>query len=255
MASPSKAVKMQTSNMTHRIAGVEVLETLGWASLDPGLSFMTPVALAIASTPDNARTTPTKPFQFLEKPPVSGCRCDRVGQVRQGKGRQEQHHHGRRQRNQEGQPARVAGAEDIEQADDRNRCRRAPFGMREAQIIKSGERTDGRRDNVIGNEKEGADNGNDDGPVAHAGINAAAVRVVAADGHVIDADQGGQQAHGGDEPEGTVAADGKGQADDVGLAGAPVAIENGGGAGRIDVARPSGVTGNDHRMERKSCGH
>ena len=74
MASLSKAVKMQTSSMTHKMAGVDVLETLGLASVVPGLSFITPVELAIASTPDKARTTPTNPFQLCQKPPCSGSR-------------------------------------------------------------------------------------------------------------------------------------------------------------------------------------
>src|SRR5579859_5675839 len=65
---------MQTSSITQRIALFEVLDTLGLASLQLGLSFITPVALAIASTPDKASTTPTKPFQFFKKPPCNGCR-------------------------------------------------------------------------------------------------------------------------------------------------------------------------------------
>ena len=74
IAKLSKAVKMHTSSMTQRMAGVDVLETLGLASLHPLLSFITPVELAMASTPDKASTTPTNPFQFLKKPPLKGCK-------------------------------------------------------------------------------------------------------------------------------------------------------------------------------------
>ena len=56
------------------IAGVAVFVTDGCSSLLPGLSFMTLVALAIASTPDKARTIPTKSFQFYQNPPSSGLR-------------------------------------------------------------------------------------------------------------------------------------------------------------------------------------
>src|ERR1700677_1561509 len=70
----NKAVKRQTSTMTQTMAGVEVLETLGLASVVPGLSFITPVELAMASTPDSASTTPTNPFQLWAKPPVKGWR-------------------------------------------------------------------------------------------------------------------------------------------------------------------------------------
>ena len=70
----SRAVKMQTSSITQSIAGVDVLETFGLASLVPGFNFITPVELAKASPQDRASTTPTKPFQFLKNPPVNGCR-------------------------------------------------------------------------------------------------------------------------------------------------------------------------------------
>src|ERR1051325_9345603 len=74
MANPKRAVKTQTSSITTRIAGVEVLETDGLDKLLPGLSRMTPVELATASTPDNARTIPTKPFQFLPQSCESGSK-------------------------------------------------------------------------------------------------------------------------------------------------------------------------------------
>src|SRR2546429_6599898 len=51
MARPSSAVNTQTSIITINSAGVEVFVTDGWASVAPGSSFITPVALAIASTP------------------------------------------------------------------------------------------------------------------------------------------------------------------------------------------------------------
>ena len=70
MARPRSAVKRQTSSMTQRMAGVEVLETFGCSSVEPGLSFMTPVELAMASTPERARTMPTKPLQFCHEAAV-----------------------------------------------------------------------------------------------------------------------------------------------------------------------------------------
>ena len=64
MASPSSAVKRQTSIITTTRALVAVRETFGLSGVLPGLSFMTPVELAIASTPERARTMPTKAFQL-----------------------------------------------------------------------------------------------------------------------------------------------------------------------------------------------
>src|ERR1700739_871643 len=63
---------MLTSSTTEKIAGVEVFLTEGRSSELPGSSFITPVAFAIASTPDTARTMPTKPLQLCQNPPESG---------------------------------------------------------------------------------------------------------------------------------------------------------------------------------------
>ncbi len=78
MARPSSAVKPHTSIATTMIAFVEVFETFGLSSVLPGSSFITPVAFAMASTPESASTTPTNDFQFFQKPPVSGCVIARV---------------------------------------------------------------------------------------------------------------------------------------------------------------------------------
>src|SRR5271157_4693538 len=63
---------MLTSSTTDKIAGVDVFVTEGHSSELPGSSFITPVAFAIASTPDTARTMPTKPLQLCQNPPESG---------------------------------------------------------------------------------------------------------------------------------------------------------------------------------------
>lgn len=61
MASPSSAVNTQTSAITQRMALVEVWVTRGRSSVEPRFNFITPVALAIASTPDKAKMMLTKP--------------------------------------------------------------------------------------------------------------------------------------------------------------------------------------------------
>src|SRR5947209_19850236 len=71
----------------------------------------------------------------------------------------------------------------------------------------------------------------------HARVDAAAIRVEATNDHVIDADQRGQHTHRRDQPKRCVTGDGEGKTDDVGFAGAPVAVEN---SGR---ALPFGVSG------------
>ena len=56
------------------IAGVEVFETDGVESVLPGFNRITPVEFAIASTPDNASTIPTNPFQFVPMSFDNGCK-------------------------------------------------------------------------------------------------------------------------------------------------------------------------------------
>ena len=65
MSRPNSAVKRTTSAITHRIAGVLVLTTLGLpCGSPPGSRRMTPVELATASTPESASTMDTKLVQL-----------------------------------------------------------------------------------------------------------------------------------------------------------------------------------------------
>src|SRR5206468_1272733 len=89
--------------------------------------------------------------------------------------------------------------------------------------------------------KKGTDDGDDFGAMAHARVNTAAVRVKTANDHVVEANERGEDAHQGDEPQRCVAGHGKGETDDVGLARAPVAVQNRGRAFPIDIARSLNV--------------
>src|SRR6266705_790822 len=144
MARPSSAVKRQTSIITHRIAGVEVLRTDGCASVLPGSSRITPVAFAIASTPESASTIPTKPAQFCQKPPCSGWH-----------------------RNQKGETAGVFRSEQIEQPDDQDGGGGEFFRMRHAEIGEGGKRADGRGYQIIGDKEKGANDGDDFAAMTH----------------------------------------------------------------------------------------
>ena len=57
------------------------------------------------------------------------------------------------------------------------------------QVEERGERTDRGGDDVVGDEQERADDGDDLRAVAHAGVHAAAVRVVLADDDVVERHQ------------------------------------------------------------------
>src|SRR5437870_11678158 len=78
--------------------------------------------------------------------------------------------------------------------------------------------------------------------MSHARVNPAAVGIKAANDHVIDADEGGQHAHRGNQPERSVTCDGEGEADDVGFARAPVAVQNRGRALPTDITRSLDVS-------------
>ena len=70
----------------------------------------------------------------------------------------------------------------------------------------------------------------------HARVNAAAVGVETSDDHVVEANERGEHAHQGDEPERCVAGDGKRETDDVGFARTPVAVQNRRRPPPIDIA-------------------
>src|SRR5438046_7921712 len=77
--------------------------------------------------------------------------------------------------------------------------------------------------------------------MSHAGVNAAAVWIQAADDHVVETDERSEHAHRRDQPKRCVSGDGKSQANHVGLARAPIAIKNCRRALPIHIARSLNV--------------
>src|SRR5947199_3033210 len=113
--------------------------------------------------------------------------------------------------------------------------------MRHAEILKGGKRADGRSHQIIGDEQKRADNGYDFAAMPHAGVNAAAVGIKAADDHVVEADECSEHAHRRDQPKRTVACDSERKPNDVGLARPPVAIKDCRRALPIHIARSLNV--------------
>ena len=102
----------------------------------PGSSFITPVALAIASTPESASTMPTKPAQLRSETSVQRLKmADGFADVRQTKEPENNDDDGRWDRNQKGEPAGLFRSEQIERADDQNGRGGEFFGMRHAEIL------------------------------------------------------------------------------------------------------------------------
>ena len=117
----SRAVKMQTSSMTQRMAGVDVLETFGLASVVPGIEFHHAGGIGDGLHAGQGEHHADKSFPILEE--AAGQRLHvmhRLPKVRQAKNPQQQHHHRRRHRDQKRQAAGVPRTENVEQADDRD---------------------------------------------------------------------------------------------------------------------------------------
>ena len=64
---------MTTSSMTVVTARPEVSRTEGRSGVASASSFITPVLLAAASTPESARIMPTNATQLCHTPPVGSC--------------------------------------------------------------------------------------------------------------------------------------------------------------------------------------
>ena len=79
--------------------------------------------------------------------------------------------------------------------------------MRDAKVLKGGERADGRRYQIISNEQKRADDRNHFRAVPDGCIHTAAVRVEPADDHIVDPNKRGQHAHCRDQTERAVAGD------------------------------------------------
>src|SRR5438132_6043174 len=75
----------------------------------------------------------------------------------------------------------------------------------------------------------------------HAGVNAAAVRVEAADDHVVEAHECSEHAHCRDQPERSVTGDRERKPNDVGLARPPIAIKDRRRALPVHIARSLNV--------------
>ena len=161
-------------------------------------------------------------------------------EVRKSKEGQQNHHDGGRYGDQHRKSTRMLRPEKIQRPDHENRCAGKILGMGHSEIEKCGEGADGRRDDIVGNQQKGSDNGDDLGAVTHAGIDTPAIRIVAADGDVVQADQRRQQTHGPDEPRRAVSGHRKGETDDISLTGSPVTVEDRSRPLPIDIARAGG---------------
>jgi len=187
-----------------------------------------------------------KAFPVVEKTAVQRLDAMDCGaEVWQTEESQENDHNNGRDGNQGGETAGMFGPEEVERANDDNSEPCENFRARHAQVLECGQSANSSGHQVIGDKEKCAYDRNDFRAVPDAGVDTAAVRIMAADYHVVNAHERGKQGHGGNEPKRRVARDGESEPDDVGFAGAPVAVEDGSGARPIDVAWTFGVA-DDH---------
>src|SRR5579859_3975909 len=85
--------------------------------------------------------------------------------------------------------------------------------------------------------------------MANTGIDPAAIWIMAADDHVVEAHQRGQHCHRRDQPKRTVAGYRESQAHHVGFARAPIPVKNRGRARPIHVPRSFCGARNYHKAE------
>src|ERR1700730_12792457 len=197
--------------------------------------------------PDRHESIPVVEPATMQRLHIADCLSD----MRKNQAAERDDNDHRWHRNQQSQAAGVLRSKKIQGANEENRSRGKNLWVRPTEILKSGKGTERRSDNVIGNQEEGADNGDNFGSMANAGVNSPSVRIMPADGHVIHADERHQHAHGQDQPERAVAGYRESQANDVGFARAPIAVENRSSSRRVDITRPSGSP-NDHSSDRSS---
>src|SRR6266576_1738585 len=98
-------------------------------------------------------------------------------------------------RNQKSETAGVFRAEKVEESNDEDSSSSEFFRMRHAEISKGRKSADSCRYQIISNKKKCPDDGDNFGAMAHARVNAAAIRIKAADDHIVEADQRGEHAH------------------------------------------------------------
>ena len=160
-------------------------------------------------------------------------------------GDDKQHNEDGRDRQPERNAAAVFRSEEVDDPDDENESHGGDLGVlaRNAEIADRRPAAQRRRDHEIRDEQECAGGGEKAALLARRGIDTAAIRKMRADDDVVVGDDGGQDADRENDGERREAGGDEGEADNVGLARAPVAVEQGGGALPVDVARTVNARG------------
>ena len=87
------------------------------------------------------------------------------------------------------------GPKPIQSAYSNNRCCCKRLGVVYAQVLEGRQGAYRRRNNIVSDQEEGADDGKDLRTMPNAGVNSASVWIVATDGYVVHSDQRGWSKH------------------------------------------------------------
>ena len=166
--------------------------TLGISGVAPVSSFITPVILAMASTPLSARIVSTKCFQTAQE---SSCKRLEVNgrEVRRTHGDQDDHDDDDGHTEDDGHAAAVLWAVPVDGRHEEQNADGGPDDMRpkdgNIKVLEGVPARERGRDGQIRNKQQSADDREEPALRACRRIDAAAIREVAADDHVVERDQ------------------------------------------------------------------
>ena len=163
------------------------------------------------------------------------------------------HHDHGRNRQPDGDAAAVFRSEIIDDADDEDQSHRGDrriFAWN-AEITDRGPSAQRRGDNEICDEQERAGRGEEPALLPRGRVDAAAIGKMGADDDVVVGHHRGQHADRENDRQRRKAGGDESEADDVGLARAPVAVEQRRGALPIDIARPMNGGGIEGRSSHQ----
>ena len=168
-----------------------------------------------------------------------------LGDMRRPAGNEHHHHHDRGHGQPDGDAAGVLGPKKVNRPDDKDGGDRPLLGRRrflKAEVVKSVQATQGGGDDEIRQQEQPANGGQPPRMQAGGRIDAAAVGEVLADPNVVNANQAGQRADGQQVRQRRETHRRDRQADDIGFAGAPIAVEQRGSPHPAHIARaPNGA--------------
>ncbi len=238
IAQPRSAVPKTTSTATGRIAFVAVRVTFGCSGVESGSSLHHARDVRDGFDAAKRQNDADEGYPGVPKIRVRRSNLQRTEMgCAQEDDRSHHDHGGNRQPDRDA--ATMFRSEIIDGADGEDQSHRGDRGILawDAQVTDRGPAAQRRGDNEIGDEQKRAGGGEEPALLPRRGVDAAAIGKMGADDDVVVGHHRGQHADRENDRQRRKAGGDESEADDIGLARAPVAVEQGGGALPIDIAR------------------